>query len=143
MATYSKIPLLAETTDQTLSVELGGSPYILRVLWNERFGYFAVSIYTADDEAIITNVKAVKNYPLFSRFRDVRLPAGHLALVQESGSAARPGYDDLGVSFFLYYIEPDAVAVTVTAPTEPTGAYIGSRWDAGFSEWADAPSWDA
>lgn len=109
MTLTQKIPLQPETTDQLVSVELDGNPYILRVLWNERFGYFALTVLTADETVILENVKMVKNYPLIGRFKDVRLPFGDFYFVQEKGNAARPGYSDLAVNFSLYYYEPDPV----------------------------------
>lgn len=109
MSLIQKIPVAPETTDQLLRVELDGNPYSLRILWNERFGYFSLSILTADDEPILTNIKMVKNYPLIGRFKDPRLPFGDLYFVQEKGSVDRPGYSDLGATFGLYYYEPDAV----------------------------------
>lgn len=113
MATFLKIPLLAETSDQLVYVELDGNPYILRVLWNERFGYFSLSVSEADQTPILVNVKMVKNFPLTRRFQDLRLPFGALFFVQETGNADRPAYSDLATSFNLYYIEPDIV---VTVP---------------------------
>ncbi len=109
MATFLKIPLLAETSDQLVYVELDGNPYILRVLWNERFGYFSLSISEADQTPILVNIKMVKNFPLTQRFQDLRLPFGSLFFVQDKGASVRPGYSDLATNFNLYYIEPDAV----------------------------------
>lgn len=106
MSLILKIPLVAETTDQTVSVELDGNPYILRVLWNERFGYFSLSIYTADEQPILLNIKMVKNYPLIGRFKDERLPFGDLYFVQEKGTNERPIYEDVGGNCGLYYFEP-------------------------------------
>lgn len=109
MALIQKIPLQPDTTDQLVSVELDGNPYILRVLWNERFAYFSLSISAADETPILTNVKMVKNYPLIGRFKNTLLPVGDLYFVQEKGSADRPAYADLAVNFGLYYYEPDPV----------------------------------
>lgn len=109
MSLIQKIPLQSDTADQLVSVELDGNPYILRVLWNERFGYFSLSVSAADETPILTNVKMVKNFPLIGRFKDVRLPFGDFYFVQEKGNAARPGYSDLAVNFSLYYYEPDPV----------------------------------
>lgn len=108
MSLLQKIPLLADTADQKLSIELGGNPYLLRVLWNERFEYFSLSLNTLADEPIVTNAKMVKNYPLLGRFKDTRLPFGDLYFVQEKGLAARPAYADLAVNCNLYYFEADA-----------------------------------
>lgn len=109
MSLIQKIPLQPDTTDQLVSVELDGNPYILRVLWNERFGYFSFSISAADETPLVTNVKMVKNYPLIGRFKNTLLPAGDFYFVQEKGNAERPAYADLAVNFGLYYYEADAV----------------------------------
>jgi len=105
MPKYYKIPLMKDTTDQTVYVELGMRPYIIRVLWNERFGYFSLSISESDNTPIIVNVKMVKNYPLTSRHKDLRMPKGDFYFVQESSNIDRPGYNDLENGFGLYYIE--------------------------------------
>lgn len=100
-----KIPLLPTTADQTLEIDIGGNPYILRVMWNERFGYFSLSISTADDEPILTNIKMVKNYSLIGRFKNTLLPVGDFIFLQEKGTIGRPGYDDLATNYGLYYYE--------------------------------------
>lgn len=144
MSLIQKIPLQTQTTDQVLNVELDGNPYILRVLWNERFGYFSLSISTADDEPILTNLKMVKNYPLTDRFKDTRLPFGDLYFVQERGKADRAGYGDVGGSDFgLYYFEPDAVVTAQPVRQAVAGLLIGSTWDAPFTLWDDGSTlWD-
>jgi len=109
MSLIQKIPLQPNTTDQLVRVELGGNLYILRVLWNERFGYFSLSVLTADEQPILTNVKMVKNFPLIGRFKNTLLPAGDFYFIQEKGNADRAAYTDLGVNFGLYYYEPDLV----------------------------------
>lgn len=143
MALIQKIPLLSETTDQKLTVELDGNPYILRVLWNERFGYFSLSINTIDDEPILTNIKMVKNYNLTSRFKDARLPFGGLYFVQEKGNAVRPGYGDIGGNFGLYYYEPDISLPQVQVLEQVAEPVIGSIWDSGMSQYDGGSSlWD-
>lgn len=109
MSLIQKIPLQPNTTDQLVRVELDGNPYILRVLWNERFGYFSLSVLAADETPIVTNVKMVKNFPLIGRFKNTLLPAGDFYFIQEKGNADRAAYTDLGVNFGLYYYEPDPV----------------------------------
>lgn len=126
MPLYQKIPLLPQTTDQVVNVEIDDTSYILRVLWNERFGYFALTISTADDVPIVSNVKMVKNYPLVGKFKDPLLPFGDFFFVQESGTIDRPGYDDMGVSFFLYYYEPDVEPAVAPTLSEPIGVILGS-----------------
>jgi hypothetical protein len=142
MALLQKIPLSAGVADQKLSVELDGNPYRLRVVWNERFGYFSLTVMTSDDEDILTNIKMVKNYPLTSRFKDTRLPTGSLYFVQEKGTADKADFDDLGVTFGLYYYEPDTV-VTTTAVVAATEAVLGTIWDSGLTEFDEGLTvWD-
>lgn len=143
MALLQKIPLLPETFDQTLSIELGGNPYILRVLFNDRFEYFSLSINTIDDQPILTNIKMVKNYDLTGRFKDVRLPYGSLVFVQEKGSNARPLYEDLGVNCNLYYYEPDVEVNAAQVFEQVSVPVLGSIWDSSLSEFDDGDSvWD-
>lgn len=143
MSLIQKIPLQPETTDQLVSVELDGNPYILRVLWNERFGYFTLSIMEANEAPLLTNVKMVKNYPLIGRFKNELLPFGDLYFIQEKGSSARPGYSDLGVTFGLYYYEAEAVVTAQPVRQQIGEAVIGTVWDSGLSTWDTGSTlWD-
>ena len=143
MALIQKIPLQPETTDQLVSVELDGNPYILRVLWNERFGYFSLSVNAADDTPILTNIKMVKNYPLIGRFKSDLLPAGDIYFVQEKGNADRPGYSDLAVNFGLYYYEADAVVTAQPVRQAVPEAVVGTVWDSNLSTWDTGSTlWD-
>ena len=143
MATAQKIPLLPATTDQEVYVELDGNPYILRVLWNERFQYFALTVSTADNAPILKNIKLVKNYPVTERFRDLRLPFGDFYLVQDKGNAARPLYDDLAVNFSLYYIELDAEVTAQQVLEQVPAPLLGTIFDSGFTEWDGGDTlWD-
>lgn len=143
MTLIQRIPLSADTTDQRLSVSLGGNPYILRVLWNERFGYFSLSVLTSDDAVILENIKMVKNYPLTSRYKDTRLPFGGFYFIQEKGYAYRPGYDDLAVNFNLYYYEADAEITAQPVREQITAAIIGTVFDDGATPWdSGATLWD-
>jgi hypothetical protein len=141
-ATYL-IPLNPETSDQRLSVELSGNPYILRVLWNDRFGYWSLSINTADDEPILSNVKMVKDFGLTSRFKSTLLPPGELFFIQENGTSSRPSYEDMGTTHNLYYYEPDPVAPVEIVTVATTSVPLGTIWDSGASVWDGGDSeWD-
>lgn len=143
MSLLQKIQLLPDSSDQTFNVELGGNPYILRVLWNERYGYFSLSINTADDVPILTNIKMVKNYDLTSRFKDLRLPYGGLYFIHEKGNSNRCGYDEIGINYNLYYYEPDADEAVVQVFEQVAVPEIGSAWDSLLSEWDGGSSlWD-
>lgn len=142
MALTLKIPLLPDVTDQFVSVELDNQPYTIRVLWNERFQYYSLSLYTADRTPILTNIKMVKDYPLIGRFKYPLLPRDELYFVQEKGAPRRPQYGDLAVNFNLYYHEVDVV-VTPTIVAEELPVALGTEWDSGFTAWDSGSTlWD-
>jgi hypothetical protein len=142
MSLIQLIPLQEETTDQTVEVELGGNPYILRVLWNDRFGYFSLSVSTVDELPILTNIKMVENHPLIGRFKNPLLPAGDLYFVHEKRNINRPEYSDLAVNFGLYYYEVDEVA-TAQMVREQITALVGTIFDSGLTTWDSGSTlWD-
>lgn len=101
-----EITLLSDTTDQLLSVVLSDNPYTLRVLWNENYGYFSLSIYEREGDVIVENVKMVKNYPLLGRFKNTKLPLGDLYFVDNKNKNARPIYESIGTGDYslVYYV---------------------------------------
>ena len=142
MSILRQIPLLPETTDQIVTVELDNRPFTFRILWNERFGYFSMSIFEANGTPIVQNLKMVKNYELLRRFKSTLLPFDELYFIQENGRVDRPGYSDLAVNFGLYYFEPD-IAVTPALVIEAPVVQLGTIWDSGLSTWDGGSStWD-
>jgi len=140
----TEIPLLPDTTDQLLDVVLSDNPYTLRVLWNERGGYFSLSVYERDGLVILENIKMVKNYPLIGRLKDVRLPIGELFFIDNKNKNERPIYESIGTGdySFVYFVPDDVVAVESVVVT-PVAAVSGSLWDSGLSVWDGGSSlWD-
>ena len=80
----NEIPLSPSSADQTLDVTLDNVPYTLRVLWNERGGYFSLTVSYRDGEAILTNIKMVNNFPLVKRFQRLEM-AGELYFLHKGG----------------------------------------------------------
>ncbi|MGL6011263.1 MAG: phage baseplate plug family protein [Shewanella oncorhynchi] len=130
-----RIPVLSETSDQLIEVVLDDRPFILRVMWNERCGYFSLSVLEADSTPIVQNIKMVKNFPLVKRFADSRLPTGDLYFIQENGKTIRPEYSELGESYALYYYVPDKTVTTTPVVSSVEIPLIGTIWDSGFSTW--------
>lgn len=145
MAGIYKTQLTPDTPDQVFSVTLGGNPYRVRVTWNERFGYWSLSLMEADETPIVMGLKMVENYLLLAHVEDDRLPTGDLILVRENGAPGRPLFDELGVNLGLYYVEPDVVVRSraVKVITAATITPLGSLWDSGLSVWDSGSSdWD-
>lgn len=105
-----RIPLTPNVVDQQITVILDNNPYLLRVVWNERFKYFSLSLFQTSGEPIVTGIKMVAMYNLTFRFVDDHMPIGDLYFIREKGSYKRPAFEDLGVTTFLWYANPENAA---------------------------------
>ena len=139
-----EIPLLPDTTDQLIDVVLSDNPYTLRVLWNETFGYFSLSVFEREGAVIIENIKMVKNYPLIKRFKDTRLPIGELYFIDNKNKNMRALYTSIGTNdYSLMYFVPEIVTAVESVVITAAPAVSGSIWDSGLSVWdGGASSWD-
>lgn len=107
MAITLEIPLMPDVSDQTVDVTLEDVPYQFRVLWNERFGYFSLSVKEIGGDDLLTNVKMVNDFPLVGRFRKLALK-GDLLFVHRAGKSYRPTYSDLGRDYGLFYYDSES-----------------------------------
>jgi len=139
-----EIPLLPDTTDQLVDVVLSDNPYTLRVLWNETFGYFSLSVFEREGAVIVENIKMVKNYPLIRRFKDTRLPVGELYFIDNKNKNPRALYTSIGTNdYSLMYFVPDVVTAVESVVITAAPAVSGSIWDSGLSVWdSGSSSWD-
>jgi len=139
-----EIPLLPDTTDQLIDVVLSDNPYTLRVLWNETFGYFSLSVFEREGAVIVENIKMVKNYPLIRRFKDTRLPVGELYFIDNKNKNPRALYTSIGTNdYSLMYFVPDVVTAVESVVITAAPAVSGSIWDSGLSVWdSGSSSWD-
>lgn len=143
MSLLQKIPILPELSDQSVTVELDSNPYEIRVLWNERFEYFSLSVTSVTGEPILKNIKMVKNYPLTTRYKNTLLPFGSFYFVQEKGKSDKASFEDLGTNYGLYYFEADPVALPQPLRQRVFEALLGSDWDSNFTEWDEGSTvWD-
>ena len=140
---FEALKPLTNTTDQLLDVVLSGNPYTLRILWNERHGYYSLSVFERDGPAIVEGVKMVKNYPLLGRFKNPLLPAGELFFVDPKNRPTRPGYEAF-TDYLLTYFDAEDVPAVVASTQAETAALSGSIWDGGLSVWdTGSTTWDA
>jgi len=139
-----EITLLPDTTDQLVDVVLSDNPYTLRVLWNETFGYFSLSVFEREGAVIVENIKMVKNYPLIRRFKDTRLPVGELYFIDNKNKNPRALYTSIGTNdYSLMYFVPDVVTSVESVVITAAPAVSGSIWDSGLSVWdSGSSSWD-
>lgn len=139
-----EIPLLPDTTDQLVDVVLSDNPYTLRVLWNETFGYFSLSVFEREGAVIFENIKMVKNYPLIKRFKDTRLPVGELYFIDNKNKNPRALYSSIGTNdYSLMYFVPEVVTSVESVVITAAPAVSGSIWDSGLTVFdVGASSWD-
>lgn len=131
-----EIPLI-NSPDQTLDIELDNVPYTLRVLYNERFGYFSLTISEKDGDMLLSNIKMVNNYPLVKRYQRLNMK-GDLYFIHKGGKTTRPTLDEIGIEYGLYYYDDEA-SITLPIPNAPIGA-TQSVWDGGNTIWDSGTS---
>ena len=132
----SEIPIVQGAADQTQNITIGGIPFSMRFMWNERFQYWSLSVSERNGDALLTNIKMVHNYPLTNRFGRLGL-AGDFYLIHATGADIRPDFDTFGTRFCLYYIDPETVE-DLPMPLLPKGS-IGAIWDQNL---ASVSLWD-
>ena len=106
-----EIPLIPNSADQTLDMVIEDVPYTFRILWNERFQYFSLSISEKGGEDIITNTKMVSDYPLIRS--EYAFPFnGNFYFIHRGGKTYRPSFDDIGNDTYgLFYYDDEIPAV--------------------------------
>lgn len=98
-----EIPLIQDEYIFTIDVTLSGTEYRLKFQWNTRGEFWTASIYLIDDTPIIINVRVCVNFPIFARYKDVRLPIGTLWIVETTNSNLEPRQDDFENRIKLLY----------------------------------------
>ena len=115
---FFEIPLVPDSADQTLDLVIEDVPYSFRVLWNERFQYFSLSISEKGGEDIITNTKMVAGYPLIRS--EYAFPfAGNLYFLHRGGQKYRPTFDDIGKDTYGLFYYDDEIPVVYPLPLVP------------------------
>ncbi|PHI29695.1 Uncharacterised protein [Budvicia aquatica] len=102
MATVLKIPVDAGIADQQMNITLDTIPLTLRVTWNELAQYWTLSLAKRDGEAILSNIKMVKNTPLIRRYQ-LSTPPGEFIFMDNYSGKERPDFYSLGNDHQLLY----------------------------------------
>jgi len=107
-----RLPLSSEHAHQSLSVELGGSPFTIEILWSDRDAAWYLSVYAEDADAtpIVEGWRVcVSGLPL-RRTRGSARPPGEILFVDLGGTLQDPGRDELGERVIALYYDPDDFA---------------------------------
>lgn len=102
MPTAFNIPLSPQS--QTLQVTLGGTLYGLALTWREPYGWF-LDISDASQNPLVSGIPLTTGADLLQQFGSLGFP-GQLWVVTPGDPDATPGYADLGVNSFLYFLVP-------------------------------------
>lgn len=90
-------------TDQTIHETLDGLPVTIRVIWNERFGYWTMNLYDRQQNIIIAGVKLVRDYKLIGRYNLAAL-AGDFIFYRINGDKEEADVNSVGLDFQLVYL---------------------------------------
>lgn len=107
------VPTTPEFPDYEEVVDLGGTVYSLRFVWNDRDASWFLTVETTAGAVLVSGAKIRARWPVLARFRDPRLPAGQIVAVQSStrpGVPAEPGRLDLGADYALVFATTAEVA---------------------------------
>ena len=103
MATLT-VPTRTDLGAYTLQVELDALVYRLAFQFNDREGFWYLSIADESGVAIRSGIKVVVNTPLLRLIANEDAPPGELLAVDTTDDS-EPGLTDLGEAALLTYIE--------------------------------------
>lgn len=97
------INVIAGMPDQRIDATIDGKPITLRLKWNERFGYWFMSIYTRSLEPILGGIKMVPNVGMIG-FLSLDGFNGDFLLGRFNVKPEKPTIDNIGTDFRLYWL---------------------------------------
>jgi hypothetical protein len=107
----TKIPTLRNAAFWRQRTTLDGTDYLLDFAWSARSAAWFLSVYDADEIAIVESVKLISDRPLLYRVAsDARCPPGALVAFDPTGLIKAADFDQLGTSVELWYVTGAEVA---------------------------------
>jgi len=113
----SEIPIDKNSPDQKFSIDLEGTVYVFRVLWNSRTGRWSLSIFEEDETPIVMGIAVVGEFDLLAQYSDARLPPGTLYTADLTGKNREPTDETFGDSVLLLYAD-EATSAEVDAAVD-------------------------
>ncbi len=91
------LPVQENASNQRARVTLDGSTYYVDLLWSGRVGAWYLSIFDAEQSALVRSRKLVTNRPILDRVRYTPgLPPGEIFALDPSETIDYAQYDQLG-----------------------------------------------
>lgn len=101
--TIQTLPTRTDIARYDFDVELDGQTYTFDFEWNDRDAGWYMSISDSVGAPLLSGRRIVLNFPLISRYRDARLPAGTIEAIDTGSTDTEPGFADLGDRVKLLY----------------------------------------
>ncbi len=99
------VPTRTDLGAYTFQVELDSLVYRFAFQFNDREGFWYLSIADESGVAIRSGIKVVVNTPLFRLIASEDAPPGELLAIDTTNADNEPGLTDLGESVLLTYVE--------------------------------------
>jgi hypothetical protein len=109
------LPVQQGASNQRARVVLDGSVFYVELLWNGRVGAWYLSLFDAEQRALVRSRKLVTNRPILDRVRYVQgLPPGELFALDPSETIDYAQYGELGpkLGVRLCYFDAEEMGVT-------------------------------
>jgi hypothetical protein len=101
MADQQAIPIDKDDIPYRFDISLAGEIFTFEAHYNARFDYYSLDV-EKDGDVLVNGEKVVYGRPLFSGLNDARLPKVEIIPYDVAGIETRAGYDQLGVTVFLF-----------------------------------------
>jgi hypothetical protein len=105
-----EIPLRSDAS-QTFEVELEGSIYFCRVIWNERLQYWTIGISDVDRNVLVDGVPLLIGVDVIEQYG---LGIGGLFMVDSEGEGAEATFDNVGNRVKLIHLTEDELENGIT-----------------------------
>lgn len=70
-----------DANDILTTATLDGTQYKIRMLYNDKGGFWTMSLRTTDNSSLLESVKCVPDYPLLVPYHQPGIPPGELMIV--------------------------------------------------------------
>lgn len=100
--------------DQLSDVSIGNQTFTIRVKWNERFGFWSMSIYDRESSPIATGLRMVRNSSLIG-FLGLSQFDGDFIFIRNYGDKDEADFESIGGDFTLVYVSGDEIDAIVSS----------------------------
>lgn len=83
-----------DTSDTVSSVDIEGTVYKFRMLWNPGGYFWSMHLWDKNDNPLATNIKVVPNFPLLMNKHCFDIPRGEFIVVSKQTMLDRDAFKD-------------------------------------------------